>query len=52
MLEVKEIKRRYKKAQTHKEQWRSIYEEAYEYAPPMRTCMTATMRATFPARTR
>ena len=36
MLEVKEIKRRYKKAQTHKEQWRSIYEEAYEYALPMR----------------
>ena len=36
MLEVKEIKRRFKKAQTHKEQWRSIYEEAYEYALPMR----------------
>lgn len=36
MLEVREIKRRYKKAQAHKEQWRSIYEEAYEYALPMR----------------
>jgi len=36
MLEVKEIKKRYKKAETHKEQWRSIYEEAYEYALPMR----------------
>ena len=36
MLEVREVKRRYKKAQTHKEQWRSIYEEAYEYALPMR----------------
>ena len=36
MLEVREVKRRYKKAQAHKEQWRSIYEEAYEYALPMR----------------
>ena len=30
------LKKRYKKAQTHKEQWRAIYEEAYEYALPMR----------------
>ena len=36
MLDVKEIKKRYKKAETHKDQWRSIYEEAYEYALPMR----------------
>ena len=35
-VSVKEIKKRYKKAQTHKEQWRAIYEEAYEYALPMR----------------
>jgi len=33
---VEEIKKRYKIANTHKEQWRSIYEEAYEYALPMR----------------
>ena len=36
VLDVKQIKKRYKKAETHKEQWRSIYEEAYEYALPMR----------------
>ena len=36
MLDVKQIKKRYKKAETHKDQWRSIYEEAYEYALPMR----------------
>tara|TARA_R100001440_G_scaffold15988_2_gene27099 strand:- start:4833 stop:6380 length:1548 start_codon:yes stop_codon:yes gene_type:complete len=35
-LSPEEIKKRYKKAQTHKEHWRSIYEEAYEYALPMR----------------
>jgi len=35
-LSVEEIKKRYKIANTHKEQWRSIYEEAYEYALPMR----------------
>ena len=33
---TQELKKRYKKANTHKEQWRSIYEEAYEYALPMR----------------
>ena len=33
---VEDIKRRYKTANSHKEQWRSIYEEAYEYALPMR----------------
>ena len=36
VLDVKQIKKRYKKAETHKDQWRSIYEEAYEYALPMR----------------
>lgn len=35
-LSTQELKKRYKKAQTHKEMWRSIYEEAYEYALPMR----------------
>ena len=35
-LETTEIKKRYKISQTHKEHWRSIYEEAYEYALPMR----------------
>lgn len=35
-LPTQELKKRYKKAQTHKEQWRAIYEEAYEYALPMR----------------
>jgi hypothetical protein len=36
VLDVKQIKKRYKTAETHKDQWRSIYEEAYEYALPMR----------------
>ena len=36
VLDVKQIKKRFKKAETHKDQWRSIYEEAYEYALPMR----------------
>lgn len=36
MLSPKEIKKRYKIAQTKKEQWRSIYEEAYEFCLPMR----------------
>lgn len=36
MLSVKEIKKRYKTAETRKEQWRAIYEEAYEYCLPMR----------------
>ena len=35
-LSTQELKKRYKKANTHKEQWRAIYEEAYEYALPMR----------------
>ena len=35
-LSVEQIKKRYKKSNTHKEHWRSIYEEAYEYALPMR----------------
>lgn len=35
-LSVQEIKKRYKTAQTRKEQWRAIYEEAYEYCLPMR----------------
>ena len=35
-LSVKALKKRYKLAQNRKEQWRSIYEEAYEYALPMR----------------
>ena len=36
VLSTQEIKKRYKKCHAHKEQWRSIYEEAYEYALPMR----------------
>ena len=36
VLSVQEIKARYKKAKNHQELWRSIYEEAYEYALPMR----------------
>ena len=36
VLTTEKIKQRYKKAEAHKEQWRSIYEEAYEYALPMR----------------
>ena len=36
VLSTGEIKRRYRTCAAHKEQWRSIYEEAYEYALPMR----------------
>jgi hypothetical protein len=36
MLSVEQIKKRYKKAESQKQQWRSIYEECYEYALPMR----------------
>lgn len=36
MLNPKEIKKRYKIAQARKEQWRTIYEEAYEFCLPMR----------------
>ncbi len=35
-LSVEELKKRYKVANTQKEMWRSIYEEAYEFALPMR----------------
>jgi len=35
-LSVEVLKKRFKKATAHKDQWRSIYEEAYEYALPMR----------------
>ena len=35
-LSVSEIKKRFKNAEAEKEQWRSIYEEAYEYCLPMR----------------
>ncbi len=35
-LSVTEIKKRYRIAEADKEQWRSIYEEAYEYCLPMR----------------
>ena len=35
-LSIKDIKKRYSIANTHKEQWRSIYEEAYEFCLPMR----------------
>ena len=35
-LSLIEIKKRYKKAEAHKDQWRAIYEEAYEFALPMR----------------
>ena len=36
VLSVQALKSRYKKAAAHKEQWRNIYEEAYEFALPMR----------------
>ena len=35
-LPLKEIKKRFKGAETHKEHWRSEYEQAYEFALPMR----------------
>ena len=31
-----EIKQKYDKTTSHKRQWRSIYEDAYRYALPMR----------------
>ncbi len=34
--DVKTLKKRYGNCQTRKEQWRAIYEEAYEYCLPMR----------------
>ena len=36
VLSVEEIKRRYARCAAHKEQWRSIYEEAYEFCLPQR----------------
>ena len=35
-LNVKEIKKRFKAAETHKEHWRAEYSDAYEFALPMR----------------
>jgi hypothetical protein len=35
-LNIAELKKRYKRCEREKEEWRSIYEEAYEYALPMR----------------
>ena len=36
VLSVEDIKKRYARCNAHKEEWRSIYEEAYEFALPMR----------------
>ena len=35
-LSIKEIKKRFKAAETHKEHWRAEYSDAYEFALPMR----------------
>ena len=35
-LTLETIKKRYKQAEAHKDHWRAIYEEAYEFALPMR----------------
>ena len=35
-LSVQELKKRYKRCEDHKNNWRTIYEEAYEFALPMR----------------
>ena len=35
-LSVKDLKKRFKKCELHKDNWRAIYEEAYECALPMR----------------
>ena len=35
-LSLTQIKKRYKQAEAHKDHWRDIYEEAYEFALPMR----------------
>ena len=35
-LSLTQIKKRYKQAEAHKDHWRAIYEEAYEFALPMR----------------
>ena len=35
-MSVEEILKRWKKADAHKEHWRDIYSEAYEYALPNR----------------
>lgn len=36
VLSTQEIQQRYKKCAAHKEEWRSIYQEAYEYCLPQR----------------
>ena len=35
-LSIKNLKKRFKKCEIHKDNWRAIYEEAYEFALPMR----------------
>ena len=35
-LTIKEIKKRFKAAETHKDHWRSIYEKCYRFALPDR----------------
>jgi hypothetical protein len=35
-LKPSELKKRYENASRHKDNWRSIYEDAYRYALPMR----------------
>ena len=47
-LEVEQIKKRYQKANTHKEQWRSMYEECYEFALPMRNLYDGYAEANVP----
>ncbi len=47
-LSIKEIKKRYKIAETHKENWRAIYEEAYEYCLPMRNLYDGYYEADVP----
>jgi hypothetical protein len=36
MFTAKDVLDRFKAAQSHKEQWRDVYKEAYEYALPQR----------------
>lgn len=47
-LEVEQIKKRYQKANSHKEQWRSMYEECYEFALPMRNLYDGYAEANVP----
>ena len=35
-MTVEQILKRHKRADARKEEWRSVYEEAYEYCLPMR----------------